>query len=482
MSGWRFDLFSILIILLRISIGLQWRFLHLYMHGDETITSHASRILMKPKTKLTKTLHGAAATLAFAAAIGLSQVQAQSSSDDLDRDGIVNGIDPDVDNDGKPNGADRNVDGGRCKKGPLKGKYIGDRLKNDDDRELDIDDDGRPDDSPNELDIDGDRRKDDAPGERDIDGDGRLDDHPSESDIDGDGKDDSMDDDIDGDDRDNSDDDDCDGDGKGRGRDDDDDGDGQSDDNDSDDDNDGVSDDDSETEVGLAATSAAPAGSRVRAKIKKLVSGKIELDFDARNLAVGDYDVIINSQNLGKLTVVQDGKRTEGEVEFETTPNEPGELPLPFDPIGLPVEISQGGTVFFNGTIPTPPTTPGDDDDDDDDNGGGLPLTASLTPAAELSREAEGSVEIQFGTNGVAGAEIEVEGIPAGSYDLLVDGTTEGTLVVTSVKGKLRGKLRYEKVPNDSDEILLDFDIEGKAIVISQSGTTFFSGTAPSAD
>lgn len=441
---------------------------------------------MKSKSTLSSTLQTAAATLACAAVMGFAPAHAQSSSDDLDGDGIINALDPDVDNDGIPNKADRNVDGGKCKKGPFKGKYIGDRLRNDDPRELDIDDDGLADDSPKELDIDGDRLKDDSPKEKDIDGDGRLDDHPSESDIDGDGKDDSIDDDIDGDGRKNGNDDDCDGDGRRRGRDNDDDGDGIRDDRDSDDDNDGISDDDdSETEVGLTATSAAPAGSRVRAKIKKLPSGKIELDFDARNLAVGVYDVIINSQNLGKLFVMQDGKRTEGEAEFETTPNEFGEFPLPFDPSGLPVEISQDGTVFFNGTVPTPPTTPGgggDDDDDDDDNGGGLPLTAALTPASGLSRQAEGSVELEFGTNGVVGAEIEVEGIPAGSYDFLVDGIKQSTLLVTSVKGKLRGKLKFEKSPERFGELLLDFDIEGKAIVISQSGTTFFSGTAPSAD
>jgi hypothetical protein len=435
---------------------------------------------MKFKTTRFTTLQAAAASIACAAVMGFASAHAQSTSDDLDGDGITNALDPDVDNDGTPNKADRNVDGGKCKKGPFKGKYIGDRLRNDHPRELDIDDDGLADDSPKERDIDGDRLKDDSPGEKDIDGDGRLDDNPGESDIDGDGKDDGVDDDIDGDGRNNGNDDDCDGDGRRRGRDNDDDGDGVRDDRDSDDDNNGISDEDSEAEAGLTATSAAPVGSRVRAKIKKLPNGKIELDFDARNLAVGDYDVIINGQNLGKLTVVRDGKRTEGEVEFETTPNEPGELPLPFDPIGLPVEISQGGTVFFSGTVPTPPVTPGGGDDDDDD--GGEPLTALLTPASALPAQAKGKVEIQSGPDGVTGAEIEVEGIPAGSYDLIVDGTQQGTLVVTSVKGRLRGKLRYEKVPDDKGEILLDFEIEGKAIVISQSGTTFFSGTAPSAD
>lgn len=311
------------------------------------------------KTK--PTWRSAATGFAFAAALGIAPASAQSATNkDLDGDGIINALDPDIDNDAIPNGADRNVDGGKCKKGKFKGKYIGDRLRNDDPRELDIDDDGLPDDSVRELDIDGDQRKDDALNEKDIDGDGRPDDHPNERDIDGDGKDDSTDDDIDGDGRGNGNDDDCDGDGKRRGRDDDDDGDGSRDENDDDDDNDGVS--------------------------------------------------------------------------------------------------------------------------DDDDGGPVTPLTSSLTPADGLSGEAEASVEVQYGLLGVVGAEIEVEGIPAGTYDFIVGGTNRGTLVVTSEKRKLRGKLQFEKVPNDRDELLLDFDIAGQTIEISQDGDAFFSGTAPIAD
>lgn len=315
---------------------------------------------MKPKSTSPTAWRSAATGLAFAAALGISSASAQSATNrDLDGDGIINALDPDIDNDAIPNGADRNVDGGKCKKGKFKGKYIGDHLRNDHLRELDIDDDGFPDDSARELDIDGDRRKDDAVSENDIDGDGRGDDHPNETDIDGDGKDDSADDDIDGDARGNGDDDDCDGDGKGRDRDDDDDGDGSRDDNDDDDDNDGVS--------------------------------------------------------------------------------------------------------------------------DGDDGGPVTPLTSALTPADGLSGEAEASVELQYNLLGVVGAEIEVEGIPAGSYDFIVDGNRVGSLMVFTVKGKLRGKLEYEKQPERFGEQLLDFDIEGKAIEISQNGEVFFSGTAPTA-
>lgn len=280
-------------------------------------------------------------TLAVAAFATVSSPCADAKPRDIDGDGIPNRIDPDVDGDGILNGDDRNVDGGLCKRGPKKGLYVGDRLSNGSSNEKDIDDDGLTDDSSLE---------------KDIDGDDLLDDSPKEKDIDGDGVPDVSDDDIDGDDKHNGLDDDCDGDGKRRGRDHDDDGDDADDDSDDDDDNDGIEDGDDfgEIEIGLSRSGDAPSGSRVRVKIRKKPSGEIELEFNGRGLAAGTYDIVVDSATIGDLEMVTDKDRTEGETEFETTPDDEDENALPFDPSGLPVEIKQGGTVFFSGTVPTP--------------------------------------------------------------------------------------------------------------------------------
>lgn len=280
-------------------------------------------------------------TLAVAAFATVSAPCAEAKTRDIDGDGIANHLDPDVDGDGVLNGDDLNVDGGLCKRGPKKGKYVGDRLSNGSAKEKDIDDDGLEDDSSTEDDIDGDDLLDDSRKEKDIDGDGIPD---------------VSDDDIDGDDKDNGLDDDCDGDGRRRGRDKDDDGDDADDDSDGDDDNDGIDDNDDfgEVEIGLTPSGDAPARSRVRVKIRKQLSGEIELEFDGRGLAAGTYDIVVDGTKIGDLEMVSDDDRTEGETEFETTPDDDDENALPFDPSGLPVEIKQGGTVFFSGTVPTP--------------------------------------------------------------------------------------------------------------------------------
>ncbi|MBU6170901.1 MAG: MSCRAMM family adhesin SdrC [Verrucomicrobia bacterium] len=121
-------------------------------------------------------------------AFGMPTNAQTTTAPDLDRDGIANINDPDVDNDGLLNGADRNIDGGTARSGPLKGRYIGDRLNNDNAAEADMDADGLADNSLKETDIDGDGLADSAANETDIDGDGRADDAANEADIDGDGK------------------------------------------------------------------------------------------------------------------------------------------------------------------------------------------------------------------------------------------------------------------------------------------------------
>jgi hypothetical protein len=117
----------------------------------------------------------------------VSVVFAQTSSpSDLDRDGIPNVSDPDVDNDGIPNGRDRNIDGGTARSGPLRGKFIGDRLPNAHSAELDMDADGLPDNHASETDIDGDGLLDsDRRLEFDIDADGIANGLDGEADGDG---------------------------------------------------------------------------------------------------------------------------------------------------------------------------------------------------------------------------------------------------------------------------------------------------------
>ncbi len=331
---------------------------------------------VKTKFKFRKLRSGI--TLMAFLSLMLAPMQVRAD-DDLDGDGIPNVVDLDIDDDGLVNTIDDNMDGGIATTGPYAGQYIGDHVDDDSPAEDDMDDDGLDDDSLGETDIDGDGRLDDD-GEDglleddDIDGDGLADDDLNEDDIDGDVMNDDSDDDIDGDDRGNSTDLDDDTDADGTANDDDDDTDGDSidDRNDSDDDNDGKTDEDDEDHTGdddeeevsisLTATSNAPAVSTVLAEYQKLATGKVSLEIDADDLPAGTYNVIVNGTVLGPLVLTEDDDDTEGQADFETDPNDVGELPLPFDPAGLPIEITKDGVIYFTGIVPNAPVGGGDDD------------------------------------------------------------------------------------------------------------------------
>lgn len=421
--------------------------------------------------------------------------QNNSNAPDLDGDGIPNIVDPDIDNDGLPNMMDPNVDGGIALTGPYAGKYIGDHLDNDNPAEDDIDGDDLSDDSLGEIDIDGDSEADNSDFEKDIDGDGRDDDLLTELDIDGDGRnDDSIsEDDIDGDgfdDNDDLDEDDIDGDGLKDDVDDDIDGDGlpnssefekdtdgdglsnddpedhnKDGDNlddryDSDDDNDGDLDEDDpdhhpeadeiEVERRLTRQSAAPVDSEVKVKIQQMAYGNVEFEIEAKDLPVGDYDIVIDGVTRGTLPVLQDGNDTEGEVEFEKFPNKSEEQLLDFEVFGLPIEIQLNGTVYFSGSVPTPPDSP------DGSNGGGTnqnsdPVNGGLSFGALMGlsfllNDGGTPERLDFLTI-TTGQEVDLvkSDIDGFSYTYEVTGDSIATLVVTLDEEKTdRYSLNFE--------------------------------------
>ncbi len=461
-----------------------------------------------------------------ALSLGLSplQVHGATNAPDLDGDGVPNIVDPDVDNDGIPNALDDNVDGGIAKSGPYTGQYLGDHINNDNPAEKDIDSDRQADDSlgetdidgdqmgdtdPLELDTDGDRRADNSAGELDIDGDGRLDDDSAEDDIDGDSLDDddiveldidgdntmdTADSDIDGDTRSNSasNEDDTDGDGRlnGDADEDDADGDGYKNRDDNDDDNDGLDDEDdadhhdeedeAKVHTDLTPTSSALNHSEVRVTIQRMATGTTVLKVDAGDFDPGVYIIRIGGVVRGTLVLAGGNGKASGEREFKSTSTTTsGEcLPLNFEVINQPIVIELGGVAYYSGTIPAPP--------DPLPPGGGTAeppvttvLTQSLTAAASTPSQAEAKVVVDIGLVGVIEVEIEAENLPVGTYTISIGGIERGSLVMAQVQNAIQGHRHFEIIPDEPDELLLDFLAAGQPIVISQNGTTYFSGFVP---
>jgi hypothetical protein len=84
----------------------------------------------------------------------------------------------------------------------------------------------------------------------------------------------------------------------------------------------------------LTSTGADPDGSahadlRVDDRARKHFSVEVE------DVPAGDYELLVDGANAGTIHVATIGDRSEGELEFTAeSDDDPGELPLTFDPIG----------------------------------------------------------------------------------------------------------------------------------------------------
>jgi hypothetical protein len=73
---------------------------------------------------------------------------------------------------------------------------------------------------------------------------------------------------------------------------------------------------------------------------------------EIEKLPLGDYELVVGGIVRGSIPVVLVNGEPVGHIEFDTDPDEPGEILLTFEARGQLVEVRQGATVFLSVTMP----------------------------------------------------------------------------------------------------------------------------------
>lgn len=105
--------------------------------------------------------------------------------------------------------------------------------------------------------------------------------------------------------------------------------------------------------MALALLAAPDVEGGVLAVFKREADGDAKFKLKTRGMAVGDYAVDVGGVERGTLSVVADGDDTEGELEFETDPDD-GELLLDFAVEGEEVRVRSADTVLFSRVLQAP--------------------------------------------------------------------------------------------------------------------------------
>jgi len=221
-----------------------------------------------------------------------------------------------------------------------------------------------------------------------------------------------------------------------------------------------------ENEVFL--TSNAPPG-QAKARIRTRDDCDRDLRIEVEKVASGSYDVVIDGVLRGTIQVAFDATsgENEGEIEFDSDPDDPQELLLDFEPTSASIEIVQGAMIVFAGMLdasnPTGPTA--------------CSAAELLIPLAPTGAAPGASGEARFRDRDDCDRDfkVEAEDVPVGDYDLFVGGVLRGTIPVRldSHSGKIQGEIEFET--GDSRKPLLDFDPRGQLVEVSQNAVAFLT-------
>jgi hypothetical protein len=195
---------------------------------------------------------------------------------------------------------------------------------------------------------------------------------------------------------------------------------------------------------------------------------RMDFHVSAEDIADGDYLIFACDTELGPLTVFEG----EGATQFRS-PEMEGKLNLVFDPRECPIEIRQAGSVYL---------TSGEDvlaekKKGPKDKGDKMKVSIELESTGQIDG-AEGEVEYEVKMNETE-FEVEIKGVPMGSYGFFVAGEQEGSLDVLVDFEKT--KLKFSD-PQKDDREFLDFEPWDKIIEVRDAANVaILEVTFPSA-
>ncbi len=214
--------------------------------------------------------------------------------------------------------------------------------------------------------------------------------------------------------------------------------------------------------VNQTMTVADPAqSSRAKCKVKfKSNTKKAELRIDGSKLLDGTYTLIVGGETVGTLET----RRGKIKQRFSTKAKG-NDLPLTFDPTGKTIDLMREGVMAFTTGL-----------DAQSLGGGILPLGEIERDLVNTGVDFDASGDVRLRTRpDETDFDVEIEDVPVGVYDLLIDGFKTGEITVVVVPGGTEGEIEFSTNSDDADELPLTFEPLGRTIQVSREGVVYLS-------
>ncbi|MBI5505185.1 MAG: hypothetical protein HY899_10320 [Deltaproteobacteria bacterium] len=181
---------------------------------------------------------------------------------------------------------------------------------------------------------------------------------------------------------------------------------------------------------------------------------KSRLQIAVSGLAPGSYSLVVGGIVEDSFSVDTNGS---GKLDLKTG----DDTPLDFDPRGEAVSINDG----IDDILTTVFSAAGESADATSSIRVVLPRTADASAGKASARFENKRGKQKF--------KVEVEGVAAGVYDVLVGGTARAAVTVGAMG---EGEIEFASSSDDADKLPLDFDPRGQIIDVAQGAVVLFSG------
>jgi len=208
----------------------------------------------------------------------------------------------------------------------------------------------------------------------------------------------------------------------------------------------------------LVSTGLVP-GAQGDARFEVDDKGREKFRVEIEDVPAGAYQLFVGGAQVGTINARTNAAEVSGEIEFSNS-HDKGDQPLNFDPRGQLLEVKNSAGTLFSQIFGAGNTN----------STATVPLQIQL-PLFNIGPATNATAEMEFKQDdrNRQSFGVEIHKVPAGDYQLLVNGVVEGTITVSATSGKID----FESNPDDGG-LPLNFNPLGADIMIAQGAIVFF--------
>jgi hypothetical protein len=177
----------------------------------------------------------------------------------------------------------------------------------------------------------------------------------------------------------------------------------------------------------------------------------------------GAWSLFVNGISRGEISV--SGRQTT--VVFDSAPNSPTRRVLDFDPRGQTIDVALDTNLVFTGRLQAMATNV---------NVASPSLTQTFIPSTGVDSDGTAKVKYRVDPNARRKFSVELEDVPTGAYELVVDNTVHGTINMVTTSGGTEGEIEFSSRDDDGDELPLLFEPTTATFVVRSGGVVYFEG------